>query len=59
MRLPLNCSDGRETMQVMKQVERSSSPNLNDIVSGALCITSENQLWESAHIMALPTGSLN
>jgi hypothetical protein len=31
MCLTLNCSDGRETMQVVKRVERSSSPNLVDI----------------------------
>ena len=31
MYLTLNCSDGRETKQVMKQVERSSLSNLIDI----------------------------
>ena len=47
--LTLNCSDGRETKQVMKQVERSSSPNLTDVGYGALCIISENLLRENVH----------
>jgi hypothetical protein len=45
--LTLNCLDGREAKEVMKQVERSSFPNLID--DGALCIISENQLRESIH----------
>jgi hypothetical protein len=47
--LILNCSDGRETMEAVRQVERSSSPNLIDIEYGALRIISEKQLRESIH----------
>jgi hypothetical protein len=36
MCLTLNCSDGRESKQVMKQVERSLSPDLIDIGGEAL-----------------------
>src|SRR6266849_5711664 len=42
MCLTKNCSD-------MKQVERSSSPNLTGIGYRALCIISENQLRDSVH----------
>jgi hypothetical protein len=49
MCLNLNCSDGNETKEVMKQVERSSSPNLIDIGYGNLCTISENQLRKSIH----------
>src|SRR6266852_5540427 len=49
MCLTLNCSDGWETQEVMKQVERSSSPNLIDIDYRALCIISENQLREGIY----------
>jgi hypothetical protein len=44
-----NCVDGRETKEVVKHVERSSSPSLLDIGYGALHIISENQLRESIH----------
>jgi hypothetical protein len=49
MCLTLDCSDGRETKDVTKQVERSLSPNLIDLGYGALWIISENQLRESIH----------
>ena len=49
MCLTLNCSDGRETMQVVKRVERSSSPNLVDFGYRALSIISEYQLRDCVH----------
>jgi hypothetical protein len=45
----LICSDGMVTKQVVKQVERSSSPNLIGIGYEALCIIIENQLRDSIH----------
>jgi hypothetical protein len=47
MYLTLNCSDGRETKQVMKQ--RSSSPDLIDIGYGALSIISDKRLRDIIH----------
>ena len=49
MCLTLNYPDGRETKKVMNHLERSSSPNLVEIVYGALSIILENQLRESVH----------
>lgn len=49
MCLTLNCSDGRETNEVVKKVERSSTPNLINIGYGTLCIILENQLRDSVH----------
>jgi hypothetical protein len=49
MRLTLNCSDGNEAKEVMKQVERSSSPDFIIIGYVILCIILENQLRESIH----------
>src|SRR6267154_6340974 len=53
--LTLNCSDGRETKGVVKQVERSSSPNPIDIGYGALRIISENQLQDNIHKWLSPS----
>jgi hypothetical protein len=49
MCLTLNWSDGRETKQVMKRVERSSSPNLVSPGYGTLSIILENQLRDCVH----------
>jgi len=57
--LILNCSDGRETNQVVKQVERSSSPNLIDIDYEALTHHFRKPITREHPQMALPAGSLN
>jgi hypothetical protein len=50
MCLTLKCSDGKEIKKVIKQVGRSSSPNLVSILGyGTLSIISENQLRDSIH----------
>ena len=59
MRLTLNYSDGRETMQVMKQVERSSSPNIIDVGDGALMHHFRKPTARECPQMAVPTGSVN
>ena len=45
----LNCSDGKETKQVMKQIKRSSSLIPINLYYGALFIISENLLRENVH----------
>ena len=57
--LILNCSDGRETNQVVKQVERSSSPNLIDIDYEALTHHFRKPITREHPQMALPAGSVN
>jgi hypothetical protein len=49
MCLTLRCSDGRETKEVMKQVERLSSPNLLGIDYSLMHHFSEIQLQENVH----------
>ena len=59
MYLTLNCSDGRETNQVVKQVERSSCPNIIDIDFGALTHHFRKPITRARPQMALPAGSVN
>jgi hypothetical protein len=60
MCLTLNWSDGRETKQVMKRVERSSSPNLVSPGYGTLSIILENQLRDCVHKwLSPPDPSIN